>query len=400
MTNLRKHLGWITVTILAAGCGMDDVEDEPPPFDEDLNGAYEEQRLDDGSADSARCSGVLIPDRSGFGKKIALTFDDGPSLTKTPEVLDILARHGARATFFVNGSNATSDAHRELLRRMVAEGHIVGNHTWSHVDARTVSESTLRSQVDRTRQVLEEVGIQPAFFRFPFGSASCRTAEIVRGYGYKITGWHIDTADWCFASPTGGVGYCSPRTFRYVPDAYRGDFIGYTLSQARANGGGVLLMHDVHRFTVDHLDALLTALENDGFTFTGLDDVTTFPQLNGQAPPAPPAASWIGTPCARDAQCDFWYGEKHGYCRTFVESETGTERGFCSLACSGYCPDRSGFAPTFCVELDNPDVGECAAKAADANRQCQAIPGTAARSRDRFRGTSGAPPATATVCVP
>ena len=384
------------VVVAALGCGTEEVDESGEEQVEDLNAAHEELANDDGTADSARCSGGVIPDRGPFDKALALTFDDGPSLSTTPEVLDILARHNVKATFFINGSRVTSDEHRALLRRMLEEGHLLGNHTWSHANATEVSTSTLRSQIERTKQVLDEVGAPVGFFRFPFGSSSCSTASTVREYGYKITGWHIDTADWCFASSTGGVGYCSPRTFRYVPDVYRADYIGYTVYQARELGGGVLLMHDIHRFTVGQLDGLLTTLERDGFRFVRLDDTSTFPQLNG-APPPPDV--WVGTPCLQDAACSFSYGTVHGYCHTFLDGTTGEERGFCSLACNGYCPDRPGFATTFCTELSE-GVGGCVSRSVTENRSCELIPGTAAASRDRFIGTSTASPATATVCFP
>ena len=398
MTKRMARAGWLVVLVAAAaGCmGGEEAAEDELPFEEDLNAAYEEQQV---GGPTSRCSGVVIPDRGPFDKRIALTFDDGPNLSTTPEVLDILRRHDAKATFFVLGSAVTGEAHRELLRRMVREGHIVGNHTRTHVNSTAVSLSTFRSEVNRTRQVLEEVGIQPWFFRFPYGSANCSTVDVVNEYGYRHVGWHIDTADWCFASATGGVGYCAPQTFRYVPTEYRRDYIGYTLSQARSTSGGVLLMHDVHRFTVNHLDELLTRLEEEGFRIVSLGDVHAFPRLNGQEPPPAESTPWVGTPCSSDAQCGYAYGTRNGYCHTFAAA-AGEIRGFCALSCAGYCPDHEGAAPTFCVELDNPGVGECVSKAATVNEQCAAIPGTVKAERDRFIGDSSAPANTATVCVP
>jgi hypothetical protein len=232
------------------------------------------------------------------------------------------------------------------------------------------------------------------YFRFPYGSANCAAADLVRSNGYHVVGWHIDTADWCFSA---GGGYCSPSTFRYVPDSYRRDYVGFTLSQARSNGGGVLLMHDIHSFTVGQLDALITALESDGFTFVTLADTGAFPLLNGATPAPQP---FVGTPCTEASQCAFSEGGAQGYCATFADATTGETRGYCSIGCEGYCPDRWGFASTFCVESSQAGVGMCAPKAEDANGSCSLIPGTQAIEASRFIGTSDAAARTATVCLP
>src|SRR5690606_37614106 len=101
-------------------CGGED----PTPDDiAAWEAAHEEN--ESGKADDNRCSGVIVPDRSGFGKKVALTFDDGPSPATTPDVLDILKERGIRAAFFINGNRVTSQEHRDLLDRIVSEGHIL-----------------------------------------------------------------------------------------------------------------------------------------------------------------------------------------------------------------------------------------------------------------------------------
>jgi peptidoglycan/xylan/chitin deacetylase (PgdA/CDA1 family) len=335
---------------------------------------------------------VVVPDRGPFGGRVALTFDDGPSLANTPRVLEILAAHEATATFFITGRAVASDAHRDLLREMVAAGHMVGNHTTTHPNSATLSADAFRREVAQTHEVVAALGQESLFFRFPYGSSTCTTSDIVKDAGYHVTGWHIDTADWCFANASGGVGYCSPSTFRYVPDAYRSDFVGYTLHQLEATDGGVILMHDVHSYTVGQLDALLTALEQAGYEVVGLDDLATFPLLNGEEPPPAP---WIGTPCTTDASCSFAYGEQSGTCQLFASGEAG----LCALPCEGYCPDRAGFATTFCVEAPQGGAGLCVPRAEAANADCADLPGTAPVEATRWIGESGARPTTAVVCL-
>lgn len=377
---------------LSIGCSGADSENDPAePNDDDItawNEAYEENAS--GKTDSAGCSGVIVPDQNGFNKKIAITFDDGPHLDNTPQVLEILAAHNALATFFVNGKNVRTDAHRELLGRMRDAGHIIGNHSQNHENLKTLSAAKVKTEIEATHQILLDLDVEPSFFRFPFGSSSCATADTVRSYGYHVTGWHIDSADWCYGSSRGGVGYCDPATFQYVPDSYRSDLGGFVLSQARSTGGGVLLFHDSHAYTVSVLDNVLTKLENDGFKFVGLDETETFPLLNGVKPADGP---FVGSTCTDSSQCKFSGSGQDGFCQSF---EGG---GFCSLSCDGYCPDKYGSAATFCVSLDG-ETGQCVSKSAAENNQCADLPGTSAQAMDRFIGTSGASASSAVVCVP
>jgi peptidoglycan/xylan/chitin deacetylase (PgdA/CDA1 family) len=393
----------LVLALVLAACEADPTapaaSDEPTAEELAAWDAAAQERVE-GKADNASCSGTVIPDRRGFGKRIALTFDDGPDLVKTPQVLAILAAHGAPATFFVNGSKVRSAEHRALLQRVALAGHLVGNHTQNHANLSQVSTAKRRSEVSQTHDLLAAAGVAPQFFRFPFGAANCTATALVREYGYRVTGWHIDSADWCYAAARGGVGVCDPGTFRWVPDQYRRSITAYVLSQARATGGGVLLLHDVHAYTVSVLDDVLTALEADGFTFVRLDDAAVFPLLNGAptTPAKPPA--WIGTPCGDDSACVIAEaGAAGGRCEVFSLADDPAVYGFCTVACEGYCPDRNGAGGTFCTSLDGVK-GTCAARAGDANRNCAAIPGTAPRAADRFIGRTSAAPRTVTVCLP
>ncbi len=397
MSNMTKTwiIGLAAISLLAAtaGCMAEGADEDGIPADEI---ALREQGADDlasGKFDEGGCSGTVVPDRTGFNKRIALTFDDGPSLTNTPQVLDILARHNARATFFVNGKNVGSQEKKNLLQTVQAAGHFVGNHTTNHPNMATVSATKATSEIEGTHSVLTGLSLGPKFFRFPFGSSTCATAEKVRSYGYHVVGWHIDSADWCYAA---GGGYCSPATFRYVDDSLRNNIVGYVVKQAKSVGGGVILFHDIHSYTVAHLDDILTALEEQGFTFTTLDDTQTFPKLNGVTVKTP----WIGTVCKTDAECTFSANGVQGYCHDFQIVGNATTYGFCTLPCEGYCPDKSGAAPTFCTSLDQGASGICVSKAGTLNNGCRDIPGTVQTGAARFIGDSTAPDATANVCLP
>ncbi|MCC6625565.1 MAG: polysaccharide deacetylase family protein [Deltaproteobacteria bacterium] len=388
MTARLPPLALLALSVAACGEEHDHGDEANALFER----AFEETDL--GKQDSSGCSGVVVPDKSGFAKRVALTFDDGPNPTTTPKVLDVLAEHGVKATFFINGTRVKGDAERAILARILDEGHILASHSQNHLDLKAVSSTKLASEVLGTDTILRAAGVEPRYFRFPFGSASCAGMSYVRSLGYIVTGWHIDSADWCFAK---GSGVCTQATFRYVPDAFRRDMAGYVMSQVRAKNGGVLLFHDVHANTAASLDGILSELEDAGFTFVNVDDEATFPKLNGVTPPP---ALWVGDGCAKDADCNFASEDASATCHRFTPADAAAEVGFCTLACEGYCPDRAGASSTFCTSLDGGLTGRCVARAGAANGNCTRVPGTIATLAARFIGTSSAAAANATVCLP
>lgn len=329
------------------------------------------------------CSGYVVPDQGPFLGRVALTFDDGPNLDTTPQVLDILAAQGIKATFLINGKRVTSDAHRAVLQRMLDEGHIVGNHTQSHKNATKISIDEFSRQVEATDEIIRDLGIEPEYFRFPYGASNCDTANVVEGFGYRNTGWHVDSGDWCYASSTGGTGHCAKSTFKHVPDQYRDDMAAYTMSQVNRAGGGIVLFHDIHAFTANSLEGIIQQLQAGGYTFVNIDDETVFPLLNG-ADPGP----GVGDACTEAGECTHPLTTE---CFT-----NGTELGVCTLDCAGYC---DGGDQTFCATVAD-GVGKCVQKAYEGNEWCAAIPGTKAYEVPRHVGNSGVPAANASVCLP
>ena len=123
---------------------------------------------------------------------VYLTFDDGPHPVYTPQVLDILARHNAKATFFVLGSLA--EAHPELIDRIVAEGHTVANHSWAHRDLATLTQAEFNESIGRTEAVLGEHAT--ACLRPPYGSVNENTRAWAAAFGLELVLWDTDTVDW------------------------------------------------------------------------------------------------------------------------------------------------------------------------------------------------------------
>lgn len=386
---MRAALATALVASLLGACvdGEAGVGDDEHAEDSDLYSQAYEESLEEPKADAPDCSGVRVPDRSGFNKRIALTFDDGPNPATTPKVIEVLKRHNAPATFFTNGSRYASAAAKNLARQVAADPlFILANHSQSHKDLSQQSAATVASEFSRTDTLIREAGETPKYFRFPFGASTCASKTYIQGQRQIVVGWHIDSADWCYAA---GSGYCKKSTFKYVPDELRGDMAAYVMSQVRSYNGGIILFHDVHQSTADNLDGILTTLENAGYTFTRLDDTAAFPRLhNTSVTPQ----KFIGDACTSDAQCGFTSAGQAGKCHP---------AGFCTITCAGACPDASGKAGTFCIR-DNrvANGGVCASKAATQNQQCASLPGTALRVEQRFIGTSGAAAATANVCAP
>lgn len=132
--------------------------------------------------------------------QIALTFDDGPNPRWTPLLLDTLARHGVKATFFLIGKYAAEQP--ELVRRMHAAGHLVGNHTWHHPDLAITSKAQTRKELTRTNGELESIlGAPVHFFRPPFGSRRPATLRIARELGLTPVMWNAMAYDWNTNSP-------------------------------------------------------------------------------------------------------------------------------------------------------------------------------------------------------
>lgn len=186
----------------------------------------------------------------GRDAHIYLTFDDGPDRVHTPQVLDVLARYRARATFFQVGRLIVE--HPDLTRRVVAEGNEVGNHTWSHPDLSTLDREELATELNATSTALEDIlGRAPTLFRPPYGRMSSTTREDAAIAGLETVLWHVDPSDW----DTPGADAVVSRVLTEVEP------------------GSVVLLHDGggdRSQTVAALDEILLELSARGFDFPAL----------------------------------------------------------------------------------------------------------------------------------
>jgi len=142
-------------------------------------------------AASARPLGTLIRVATDQ-PAIALTFDDGPDPEETPRVLDLLATHDARATFFMVGRRA--EAHPDLVARAAAEGHALANHSWDHASFIRLDRDARREQLRRTAAVLAPHGVP--LFRPPFGEQNLGSLRDARRAGFQVVAWDVVSEDW------------------------------------------------------------------------------------------------------------------------------------------------------------------------------------------------------------
>lgn len=187
--------------------------------------------------------------------RVALSFDDGPDAQVTPQVLEVLAEHGARASFFVIARHA--EAQPELTRRIVAEGHELGNHSYAHsrlLNFRGVAG--MRSEIEKAMSVLREFQPQPwpPLYRPPVGLKNPPLASVVQQLGLKVVAWSLHSRDTRSRDPR----RIAARVLRKLRD------------------GDILLLHDGHDLPGGSRPATVAALQLilDGLRQRGLVAVT------------------------------------------------------------------------------------------------------------------------------
>lgn len=200
-------------------------------------------------------------------KKIALTFDDGPIPGHTEDILAVLKKHQAPATFFIVGEHAK--AHPRLLELILSDQHhLIGNHSWDHPNFHELTVTDQLSEITKTESLLQETGEK--LFRYPFGNSSCEANQMVKSHNYKIVGWHVDSCDWAFSQ--NGEMNVADRALCGVTPENIDDYVGHVVSQIKKRNGGIVLLHETHRYSIMKLDELLTKLEQEGYQFSSILD--------------------------------------------------------------------------------------------------------------------------------
>jgi peptidoglycan-N-acetylglucosamine deacetylase len=334
-------------------------------------------------------------DAGPLGGAVALTFDDGPDPYQTPKILEVLRAYDIPATFFIVGEQLERVDNWDVMEEIVDDPlFLAANHSYDHADLSGLSSWAVEEEIDDATALIESFGVSPPFFRFPYGASTCETHDMVTDRGMRVAGWHIDTADWCYAA-MGPVGSCDPDDYWRVPSEYEHDMRGLILEQVNRFDGGVVLFHDIHAYVADTLEDVIIDLLSEGYHFVALDDSSALPRLNSGTPVDLP---YLGERCnVLHDRC--WQVEYTAWCEPVDPEDPLNETGICTMPCEGLCLDRDGSATTFCATVV-PGAGQCTSYAASQNVWCEDIEGADPTWIDRFVGSSGASPGTSEVCAP
>lgn len=206
-------------------------------------------------------------------KKIVLTFDDGPDAVWTPKVLDILKEENVKAAFFIVGENGQTNP--ELVKRIVAEGHEIGNHSFTHPNLGEIPDGIVDLELNTTQRLIESLtGRSTRLFRAPyFGDAEPRTPDeveptvIAQDLGYISVGLHLDPDDWKLKNDDGSAHTADEMVDQILAQA------AITTPEERGN---IVLMHDSggdRSATIEALPKIIHELRARGFEFTTIADL-------------------------------------------------------------------------------------------------------------------------------
>ncbi len=188
-------------------------------------------------------------------KIVAVTFDDGPDPVKTPIILEVLKKYDIPATFFCIGKNL--DGNEQLLKKMVNEGHLVGNHSFSHSKLFDLFPARrMRAELLKTDSMIRNItGISPLYFRPPFGVVNPMVGNALKKMHWQTVCWNIRSLD----------------TMRLD----HRNIINHIL--LRLKPGSIILLHDFTPFVENHLHELLSAIGNCGYKIVPLDKLLKLP---------------------------------------------------------------------------------------------------------------------------
>ena len=190
---------------------------------------------------------VLPEEEKTEKKRIALTFDDGPHPIYTPQMLELLKEEQVPATFFLLGENV--ELYGDVVKEIAKEGHLIGNHTYHHVQITSLSLEEACKEIQETSDLIEELtGTGTEYVRPPFGTW---TEELEERLNLIPVMWSIDTKDWT----TQNVDWIVRETVKHAEDH------------------DIILMHDSYQSTVDAVKRVIEQLEAEGFEFVTVDEI-------------------------------------------------------------------------------------------------------------------------------
>jgi peptidoglycan-N-acetylglucosamine deacetylase len=205
-------------------------------------------RIKSGFYLEALCKGIT------HEKVVALTFDDGPDEKFTRIILDILDKQQVTATFFIIGSKA--EKQQELLRQVVAKGHVIGNHSYSHAfffdlfGRKKMEQDLLKAE----NVIMNVTGRKPVFFRPPYGVTNPVLAKVTKNMNYKVIGWSVRSLD--------TIKKDENEILRRIKKGL--------------HPGAVILMHDDMEITAEVLEKVILMIKEEGYRFVDLEEMIEY----------------------------------------------------------------------------------------------------------------------------
>lgn len=197
------------------------------------------------------------------GPYLAMTFDDGPSAEYTATLLDELKKRNMKVTFFLVGQNVVD--HPDLVKRMVAEGHEVANHSWSHPAFAKMGEAAVRNEIQKTQDAIAAAcGVTPTLMRPPYGSITQSQKKwIPEEFGTQIILWSVDPEDW----------------------KRPGESVVRSRIVSGAADGAIILAHDIHGSTVRAMPETFDQLIAKGYKFATVSELLAMERPKAAATP-------------------------------------------------------------------------------------------------------------------
>lgn len=215
------------------------------------------------AAAAAKAEAAKVAKETQNAKLIALTFDDGPNPTTTPQLLQTLKAKGVVATFFALGNAA--QANPDLIKQEAAQGNEVASHTWDHKDLQSLSPAAAKQEIESAHNLIDKLTGQTVnLFRPPYGSYNKTTLSLTN---LSAVNWSVDTNDWRYNSSA-----------PVVQNAL-----------AAAHPGAIILMHDIHPWSVAAVPQIIDSLKAQGYRF-----VTVSKLLEARAGGAQPGQVYFG----------------------------------------------------------------------------------------------------------
>lgn len=208
--------------------------------------------LPDGEVDVAARKKRLVPIYyvETEEKKIAISFDASWGAEFTPRILKILREHEIKSTFFLTGF--WIEKYPDMVKTIVAEGHELGNHTWTHPHLNTLEKASITNELERVHAALKDLwGKEPALFRPPFGEYSDKVIEAADELGYLTIQWSVDSLDWKDLSEQAIIQRVTEKM----------------------HPGAIVLFHNNGRYTADALPEIIAFAKENGYQIVPISEL-------------------------------------------------------------------------------------------------------------------------------